>query len=281
MWWLWIAAPITAALIFVLTAQVDRRALEEIEGFREALASRRRAGQKKGKKKKSKDLRPKKIGKLAPELGRVAELAGGGQVHGTYEIVPGVAYATFVTGDLGGSSDHQTVLVRLEEPGPSFLARPLPWSDGAPGENVGITFRKDPAFMQAYLVEADVSRARAVGRFLSRSLRELLCESGEVWLRVEGKAMALSIYGTIREEKIARLLEIADLFVAEHGAEGGPSLFGEDEEARAARLADDEEEEVEDEEEEDEEEGEDEEADESDEDDGEEDDDDDASSKRD
>lgn len=39
--------------------------------------------------------------------------------------------------------------------------------------------------------------------------------------------MALTVYGTVRAEKIAPLVELADVFVAEHGAEDGPSLFGE------------------------------------------------------
>lgn len=37
--------------------------------------------------------------------------------------------------------------------------------------------------------------------------------------------MALTVYGPIREEKIAALMDLAEVFVAEHGADGGPSLF--------------------------------------------------------
>lgn len=261
MWWLWIVAPIAAGLIFVLTGQVDKRALSAIEAWRDALGARR-AGKGKArskaagaKKKKGKDARPKRVGALPPPLAPVAELAGGGKLLGNYELVPKVAYAHFVQGDLAGSSDHQTVIVALEEPGPAFTARPLPFVDGKVAPNTGIQFKKHPEFMDAYVVEGSTAAAKAIGKWLIRPLRELLCESGEVWVRVEGKALALSIYGTVREEKIAALLEIADVFVAEHGAEGGPSLFGEDEDARAARLAEDD---ADDEEEDDEEEDEDE-----------------------
>ncbi|HVK64433.1 MAG TPA: hypothetical protein VM694_08165 [Polyangium sp.] len=258
MWWLWIVAPIAAGLIFVLTGQVDKRALSAIEAWRDAFGARRagakaRAKAAGAKKKKGKDPRPKRIAGLATPLGRVAELAGGGKLLGDYELVPKVAYARFVLGDVAGSSDHQTVIVAMEEAGPTFTARPLPFVDGKSAPNTGIQFRKHPEFMEAYLVEGATSLAKAIGKWLTRPLRELLCESNEVWVRVEGKALALTIYGPVREEKIAALLEVADLFVAEHGAEGGPSLFGEEEETRAARLAEDVEDEDEDDEEGDEE----------------------------
>ena len=171
--------------------------------------------------------------------------------------MPKVAFARFVQGDLAGSSDHQTVIVRLEEPGPAFTARPLPFVDGKPAPNTGIVFSKHPEFMDVYLVDGQVTSAKAIGKWLTRPLRELLCESGEVWVRVSGKAMALTIYGPIREEKIAALLEVADVFSAEHGADGGVSLFGEDEDERAARLAGDADDEDEDDEDEDEDEDED------------------------
>src|SRR5690606_27934222 len=115
-------------------------------------------------------------------------------------------------------------LVELAEPAPAFTARPLPWVDGALAPNTGIEFRKDPELAAAYIV--DGAQAKPIGKWLTKPLREMLIESGEVWLRAEGKVLALSIYGSIRQEKIEALLEIADVFVAEHGAEGGPSLFG-------------------------------------------------------
>jgi hypothetical protein len=258
MWWLWYVAPVAAGLIYLLTGQVDRRALKEIEAWREALAARRAGAAagakdpknkqqtasretaelpKKKKSKKAKDLGPKRIAAPPGEFVALAELVGGGRALGNYEIVARAAYATFVMGDLAGSSDHQTVLVRLSDKAPTFTARPNAFFAGKPLPPTAIEFRKDPDFAAAYLVEANAAHAKSIGRWLTRSLRELLIDSSEVWLYVSGKTLALTIYGPVRQEKIAALLEIADVFVAEYGDEGGPSLFGEDEDERAARHA--------------------------------------------
>lgn len=259
MWWLWIVAPFTVGLIFVLTGKVDQRVYREIEAWREQLGARRAKNQKKTKsvegqkteaggtvwrgkqpaviapepndgkkKKKTKDLRPKAIGVLGREFIEISEEIGEGKVVGQYELVPKVAYARFVCGDVGGSSDHQSILIRLAEPGPTFTAKPLPLlNETTRVPNTGIEFRKDPEFFSTYLVEADVALAKQIGKWLSRDLRALLCEDGEVWLHVRGKTMALSLYGTIGAEKIAALTDLAEVFVAEHGADDGPSIFGE------------------------------------------------------
>jgi hypothetical protein len=259
MWWLWIIGPIAAGLVFVLTGKVDQRALKEIEAWREQLGARRSKLQKKakpagdgkkkeaddtvwrgrqpqvrdaaasdGKKKKGKDHRPKAVGALAREFADVIEEVGEGRVVGQYELASKVAYARFVTADIEGGSDHQTVLVRLAEPGPAFTAKPLPLLDEQNHlPNTGIEFRKDPEFFSTYLVEADATLAKEIGRWLSRDLRQLIREHGDVWLCVRGRAMALTVYGPIREEKSTSLVELAEVFVAEHGAEDGPSLFGE------------------------------------------------------
>ena len=257
MWWLWIIGPIAAGLVFVLTGKVDQRVLQQIEAWREQLGTRRAQRQKKAsapgdskkkeaddtvwrgkqpqireaasgdKKKKIKDTRPKPVGALSRDFAQVIEDIGEGRVVGQYELATKVAYARFVTSDIEGGSDHQTVLVRLAEPGPTFTAKPLPLLDETSHvPNTGIEFRKDPEFFSTYLVEADASFAKAIGKWLSRDLRQLMREHGEVWLCVRGRAMALTVYGSIREEKIAALVELAEVFVAEHGADDGPSIFG-------------------------------------------------------
>jgi hypothetical protein len=257
MWWLWIVGPVTVGLIFVLTGKVDQRVYREIEAWREQLGARRAKNRKRTKvtsaedkaesggtvwrgkqpgvlpaspsesKKKSKDLRPKAIGSLGRDFAEIVEEIGEGKVVGQYELAPKVAYARFIAGDAEGSSDHQSVLIRLAEPGPTFTAKPLPLLDeNTRVPNTGIEFRKDPQFFSTYLVEAEVSLAKQIGKWLSRDLRALLCEHEDVWLHVQGKTMALSLYGPIREEKISALIELAEVFVAEHGADDGPSLFG-------------------------------------------------------
>lgn len=241
MWWLWILGPVAVGLIFVLTGQVDQRASQEIDAWRESLGARRAKQQKKSKsagdgkkKKKVKDTRPKPIRSLSREFAEVIEEIGEGRVVGQYELAPKVAYARFILGDMDGGSDHQTVLVRLAEPGPSLTARPLPlFDEHTRVPNTGIEFRKDIEFFSTYLVEADASLAKDIGKWLSRDLRTLLREHGDVWLCVRGNTLALTVYGPIREEKIAALMELADVFVAEHGAEDGPSLFGETDRAPA------------------------------------------------
>lgn len=261
-----------AGLIFVLTGQVEQRALQEIDAWRDKLTARRARLQKKAKaakddkktdvgdtvwrgkhaqtaparepeskkKKKAKDPQPKPLGALPRDFADLIEEIGEGRVVGQYELAPKVAYARFVTGDAEGSSDLQSVLIRLEESGPKFTARPLPLLDEERGiPNTGIEFRKDPEFFAAYLVEADATLAKEIGKWLSRDLRELLRDHGEAWLCVRGRTMALTVYGPIREEKITALVELADVFVAEHGAEDGPSLFGESERAGASDDGDD------------------------------------------
>ncbi len=235
MWWIWIAFPIAAGLIFVLTRKVDVRALKEIDAWREALGARRsskrsstRTAYRDKADKKPKDRRPKPVGSLPKEFGPLVENIGEGNVLGQYELAPKVAYARFVAANLLGSSDHQTVLVRLAEPGPTFTAKPLPLLDDTRHvPNTGIIFKKDPEFSEAYLIEAEARDAKAINVWLSKDLRKLVREHGDVWLHVSGRTMALSVYGTISEEKITTLMELADVFVAEHGAEDGPSLFGE------------------------------------------------------
>jgi hypothetical protein len=93
--------------------------------------------------------------------------------------------------------------------------------------NTGIEFKKDPEFFSTYFVQADASFAKAIGKWLSRDLRQLMREHGDVWVCVRGRALALTVYGPIRADKIAALMELAEVFVAEHGADDGPSLFGE------------------------------------------------------
>lgn len=274
MWWLWIVGPLAALVIFILTepgflgylGRANLRFIREIEVWRSLMGSRRAAelartvyrtaaeAPKKKKKKKAseRELQPKRQ-PVAPSIfNLVLEGVGGGAALGHYELVKGVAYVTVMEGALGGTSDHQTVLLRLEKRGPRMTVRPLPLGES----NNGIQFRKDPDFMAAFLVEGQTSDAKAIGKWLSKPLREMLLESPDAWLRVEGNTLALTMYGFIEAERLEELVELADVFCAEHGAEGGPSLFtGESAPARrAAEAADEDEDEDEGDEDEDEDE---------------------------
>ncbi len=194
-----------------------------------------------GKKKKPKDPAPKAIGTLGRDFADAIEQIGEGTVLRQYELVPKVVYARFVGGSAKGSSDHQTILVRLAEPAPTFIAKPLPLLDETTHvPNTGIEFRKDPEFFSTYIVEADAANAKAIGKWLSRDLRALMCEHGDVWLYVKGNVLALSVYGLIRADKIEALVDLAEVFVAEHGANNGPSIYGETDRTNVKESLDDE-----------------------------------------
>jgi hypothetical protein len=256
MWWLWIVGPLAVGLVYIVTgASTNPRYLRALEGWRSDMGARRakerkqtRATKKgasqgadpapvKKKKEKAVDLRPKQVAQLPSAFRPIAHLAGGGNEIGRYELIKDLAYLLAVEADPRGTSDHQTVLLRLEEPAPRMTVRPLPGADGELTSQEGIQFRKDPVFPTHFVVDGAPNDAKAIGRWLSKPLREMLCDAPSVWLRVDGKLLALTIYGRIEEEALDKLIDLADVFSAEHGAEGGPSFFGGDGSERAARLA--------------------------------------------
>jgi uncharacterized RDD family membrane protein YckC len=55
----------------------------------------------------------------------------------------------------------------------------------------------------------------------------------DAWLRVDGRIMALTLYGSIDADKLDELVGVADAIFAERGAGGGASLFGDSEAADA------------------------------------------------
>lgn len=212
MWWMWIVGPIAVGFIYVLTAHTDRRRLIEAELFR-----------------KTAHL---KLVKSAPSaFGGIFDEAGGGTAAALYEVLPKVAYVGIFDADVSSGSDHQTVVTKLAKPGPSFVARPLPLVDGQRSPNRGVAFPKDPEFSDLVLVEG--SEEKPIRAWLRASIRDTLLEHPDVWLRVQGDAMAVTIYGALDAEGLSRLLEVADAIFAEHGPEGAASLLYEDDEAPA------------------------------------------------
>jgi hypothetical protein len=159
---------------------------------------------------------------------RMLERTGGGTVVGHYELVPRLAYLSVLTAMSTASSDQQTVVAKLGKAGPSFTVRPLPIVDGKRVENTGVKFKKDPEFMAEFLVEG--AEPKAIGKWLIGPLRDALRELPDAWLFVEGKVMAVTLYGRTEAGRMEALVATADELFAEHGAKGGPSLFGIDEE---------------------------------------------------
>lgn len=248
--WMWYVGPALVALIYLLTGWRDRRRDAEIERWRVTMGPRGKA--------------TKRVPAPPSNLLRMSFLAGGGQSVAHFELQPKLAYLSVMAANATNASDHLTVSGKLDvpsyaadktEPGyrdagtearityklPSFTVRPLPIVEGNRIANTGIEFKKDPEFMALFLVEPFVEGgpqntgteqeiAKAIRRWLSPPIRAALLELPDVWLRIEGRAMGVTVYGPADADKINELVICADVIFAEHGAEGGPSLLGDDEE---------------------------------------------------
>lgn len=226
--WLWIAGPVVAALIYLLTDWRDSRRAAEIERWKA------RANEGRG-------ARMKDVGALPGALAKLLDAAGAGKRVEIAELVPKTAYLAFMAGDAVAGSDHQTVVAKLDAAAPSFTVRPLPILDGQREANTGVQFKKDTEFMEAFIVDralegsesAKVSTEaddKVIRKWLSPTVRAALMELPDLWLRVEGKSMALTLYGPADADRINDLVVATDVIFAEHGADGGPSLFGDEDE---------------------------------------------------
>ena len=224
MWWLSIVGPLVAVLVYVLTGRPDRRREREIDRWRRAAAN------------------PRRVTSLPGPLARVLETTGGGSQIASFELATKLAYLAVMGADPTQGSDHATVLGKLDEPGPTFTVRPLPILEGERIPNTGVQFKKDPEFMERFLVETTLddglpapieeAQAKRIRQWLSPPLREALLDFPDGWLRVDGqgKAMAFTLYGPAEADRIESLVVAADIVFAEHGAGGGPSLLPDDEE---------------------------------------------------
>ncbi len=188
---------------------------------------------------------PRRVTSMPGVLSRMLQTTGGGsagQLIDRFQLVPKLAYLAVMGADGLQGSEHQTVVAKLDEPGPTFTVRPLPIVEGERVPNTGVQFKKDPEFMALFLVErgldtnppvpADEALDKDIRKWLSPPLREALLELPDAWLRVDGKAkaMAFTVYGFAHTERIEELLAAADIVFAEYGAGGGPSLLGDDDE---------------------------------------------------
>jgi hypothetical protein len=240
--WLWVGGPILILIIYFLTTRSNpdrKKRLREVDVWRagivpdefervdnKAAAPYRPDPAKKPAPKKKKGKKTDVAPRVAVIPGglRGALLAvGGGSQVAHYELVPELAYLSLMEANATAGSDYQTVTAKLEERGPDIDVRPLPRVDGVAIANTGVQFKKDPEFMSLFLVEGP--DAKAIGQWLSPPLRRALCAVPTAWLRVSGKTMTVSVFGTLEADQIDALVELADTIFAEHGAEGGPSLF--------------------------------------------------------
>jgi hypothetical protein len=246
MWWMWIVGPILVLIIYRLTGARDKRSEAEVERWRRSMGPKsvvrkERAGYRDGKELIEAGPGARTVMSLAGPLHRMVQAAGGGDPVARIELVPKLAYLAAMEANAMSGSDHQSVVARLEEPALSFIVRPLPIVEGRRVANTGIEFKKDPDFMALFLVEADTDadQAKKVRGWLTRPIRDALRDLPDAWLRVEGKAMAITLYGPADADKLNQLVTVADVIFAEYGADGGPSLFGdmdEDEEEDAEAV---------------------------------------------
>jgi len=242
--WLWFVGPLVAGLIYVLTGGRDKRREREIERWRARMAPkkvvRKDGAYRDGKSATETAPGLRRVTSLPSPLPRILEATGGGVRLDTFVLVPKLAFLVTMAADLTQASDHQTVVAKLDEAGPTFTVRPLPIVEGERAPNTGVQFKKDAEFMQLFLVEHGVGERpvapdggaadKAVRTWLSPPLREALLELPEGWLRVDGKAktMAFTVYGPADADRIEALIAAADIVFAEYGAGGGPSLLGDD-----------------------------------------------------
>lgn len=180
--------------------------------------------------KTEKDAAPKllrKVELLSPEFATILPQIGEGRPVAFHQLRSGLAYVAFVESDAYNLSDYTAVLMRLEEPAPSFVVRPFSNDDGKGPPAASLKFRDDPEFTERYLVElgpkADPKHVRG---FLADDIRGELADRGtSAWLYVSGSLMALVRFGPIEAAKTDDLVDLADFLFEVYGADGGPSLL--------------------------------------------------------
>ncbi len=254
MWWLWIAGPLVAALVFVLTDWRDKRRDVELERWRASFGPHRDptvlrepSGYRDAGKKVAIEAPSgpgaKRVTALPGSLARMLRAAGGGERVSTFELVPKLAYLAVMHADLVSGSDHQTIVAKLDESAPTFTTRPIALLDGQREVNTGVPFKKDTEFTDVFFVEREIEGNesgkpvteegdKVIRKWLSPVVREALMDAPDLWLRVEGKVMALTLYGPIDADRMNDLVTAADVIFAEYGADGGPSLFGDEDEEK-------------------------------------------------
>lgn len=163
----------------------------------------------------------KQVTALPGDLAPILERVGDGAPVAFYEIHPKIAYVAVVASDLYAASDYTSIVMKLDAMAPQFEARPLVPTDPPPAQPIGFT--KDKDFTERYVVEG--MEPKRVRSFLSEPLRTELCDAPGTWVRAEGKTLSVTVYGEFNLKTAQALLDTADVFFAEYGADGGPSLL--------------------------------------------------------
>jgi len=241
---LWVSVPLMVLLVWNISRTDDRTLAEEMEAWRKTSGKRKARVVAESYRTPAvvrnvdrRDLAREKVTKGAGdkvvvpppwELTAMLELAGGGTQVGVYQLLPKLAYVIAAEADGVAGSDYVAVVAKLEAKHVQLLVRPRIPEDVSKGPAV---ISKDAAFRDAFWVEcADVKAARDL---LSEGIRETLRDLDGCWLFVRSDSMALVRYGHIDAGRVRALVAGADEIFAELGADGGPSLLGEDAAAAA------------------------------------------------
>ncbi|WP_437734328.1 hypothetical protein [Sorangium sp. So ce1335] len=250
--WLWYVGPLALLVVWYLTGLRGRhesRRGAELVRWRALMtpqaSSRRPAAQGGGRKTTAEVAGPRPVRSMPSSFERMLQETGGGTVIARYELVPKLAHVAVVGPDAKNGSEYQVVVAKLAKPAPRLTVCPLPILDGRRVPNTGIQFKKDPEFMEQFLVEG--AEAKAIGRWLSKRVRDALHDFPDAWLFVQDRVMALAAYGPVDAERMEELVIAADAIFAEHGSDGAPSLLfdddSDDEDDDDARDEDDDDEE--------------------------------------
>jgi uncharacterized RDD family membrane protein YckC len=256
--WLWYVGPILIAVVYLWTAlwptPRERWRVAElrrwVEDFLGPLPKARlagasadepggpyRAGTKSARAKPTRAYEERTVGRLPQAFEALVEQAGAGTVASNVVLLPKLAYLAVRSANHAVGSHQQTVVAKLSKAAPTLVVRPLPVVEGKPQDNRGIVLPDDPQFMEQFVVEG--TDHKLVGKWLSAAVREALLDLPGAWLRVEGRSMALTLYGDADADRLDELVATADALFAERGAGGAPSLFGDEAsgEARASARA--------------------------------------------
>jgi hypothetical protein len=216
--WLWFAGPLTALVVYfcisLWPSAEEKRMLREVGRWLDEFLGPLPVGKK---------TRSRRVRRLPAGFDGLIEDAGGGARVTDAVLVPKLAYLSVRAADGFTTSNQVTVVCKLAKAAPELSCSPLPALDGKPMDNRGISFSKDPEFTDAFFV--DGANAKDIRKWLKPALREALVELPEVFLRVKGTLMALTLYGAVDADKLDELVGVADAIFAERGA-GGESLFG-------------------------------------------------------
>jgi hypothetical protein len=245
--WLWYVSPFVAVLIYVLTSlpgRHERRRGQELALWEEYMTPERteiQAGTyRSAKEAKVAQAGPQQVARLPNELHAILPDLGGGSAIAHYELLDKLGYVAIMGPDLGNGSEYQAVVARLESPAPEMRVLPLAIVEGKRVPNTGVSIKKDPELMALFQVEG--RSAKGISRWLTRRTRAALKGLPEAWLYTRGRIMALVLYGPVDADRLYALVEAADAIFAEHGDEGGPSLFLDEDDADKDEEADDDEE---------------------------------------